>query len=114
MRTSKKENHQTLHQILIVIDDFADHPEFSRQSKLLHSLFTRGRHSGISTICSTQEFTALHPILRINASGLIVLRLRNYNDLITFLKEVCALIDRQTLLQICLQPTYMGTTLWEV
>ena len=96
----KKENHKTLHQILIVIDDFADNPEFSRQSKLLHSLFTRGRHSGISTICSTQKFTALHPILRVNASELIVFRLRNYSDLITFLDEVSALIDKQTLLQI--------------
>ena len=96
----KKENHKTLHQILIVIDDFADNPEFSRQSKLLHSLFTRGRHSRISTICSTQKFTALHPILRVNASELIVFRLRNYSDLITFLDEVSALIDKQTLLQI--------------
>lgn len=96
----KKENHKTLHQILIVIDDFADNPEFSRQSRLLHSLFTRGRHSGISTICSTQKFTALHPILRVNASELIVFRLRNYSDLITFLDEVCALIDKQTLLQV--------------
>ena len=42
MRASKEENHKTLHQILIVIDDFADNPEFSRQSRLLHSLFTRG------------------------------------------------------------------------
>ena len=71
----KKENHKTLHHILIVIDDFADNPEFSRQSRLLHSLFTRGRHSGISAICSTQKFTALHPILRVNANELIVSRL---------------------------------------
>ena len=96
----KKENHKVLHQVLIVIDDFADNPEFSRQSKLLHSLFTRGRHSGISTIVSTQKFTALHPILRVNASELIVFRLRNYSDLTTFLDEVSALIDKQTLLQI--------------
>ena len=48
---------------------FADNPEFSRQRKLLHSLFTRGRHSGISTICSTQKLTALHPILSVGASG---------------------------------------------
>ena len=51
----KKENHQTLNQILIVIDAFADKPEFSRQTKLSHCLFTRNRHSGISTICSTQK-----------------------------------------------------------
>ena len=96
----KKENHKTLHQILIVIDDFADNPEFSRQSRLLHSLFTRGRHSGISTIVSTQKFTALAPLLRVNASELIIFRLRNYSDLISFLDEVCALIDKQTLLHI--------------
>ena len=88
MRASKRKNHKTLHQILIVIDDFADKPEFSRQSRLLHGLFTRGRHSGISTICSTQKFTALHPILRVNANGLIVFRLRNYGDLIIFLHEI--------------------------
>ena len=93
-------NPKTLHQILIVIDDFADNPEFSRQSKLLHSLFTRGRHSGISTIRSTHKFTASHPILRVNASELIVFRLRNYSDLITCLNKVCALIDKQTLSQI--------------
>ena len=86
--------------MLVVIDYFADNPEFSRQSTLLHSLFTRGRHSGISTIVSTQKFTALHPILRVNASELIVFRLRNYSDLTTFLDEVSALIDKQTLLQI--------------
>ena len=83
-----------------MIDDFADNPEFSRQSRLLHSLFTRGRHSGISTIVSTQKFTALHPILRVNASELVIFRLRNYSDLISFLDEVCALIDKHTLLHI--------------
>ena len=70
-------------------------------AKRLRSLAgARERHSGISTICSTQKFTALHPILRVNASELIVFRLRNYSDLITFLDEVSALIDKQTLLQI--------------
>jgi hypothetical protein len=40
--------------VLIVIDDFADDAVFTRQSKLLHSLYTRGRHNRISTIVSTQ------------------------------------------------------------
>ena len=64
--------------ILIVIDDFADNPSFSRNSKLLHSLFTRGRHSFISTIVSTQSYTAIAPILRQNASMLIVFRKKIY------------------------------------
>ena len=64
--------------ILIVIDDFADNPSFSRNSKLLHSLFTRGRHSFISTIVSTQSYTAIAPILRKNASMLIVFKIKKY------------------------------------
>ena len=100
MPTSRIENHNTSHRILIHRHDFAESPEFSRQSKLLHSSYTRGRHSGISTICSTQKPTALHPILRENANELIVLRLRNYTDLITCSNEVRASMDEATLLRI--------------
>ena len=74
LNTLKKEIKKLL-QILIIIDDFADDSSFSRQSKLLHALFTRGRHSQISTIVATQKFTALHPIIRVNASELFVFRL---------------------------------------
>ena len=95
----KKKNHKKLYQILIVIDDFANSVEFSRHSKLLHSLFTRGRHSQISTIVATQKFTALHPIIRVNASELFVFRLRNYQDLECFINEVSALIDKRSLLE---------------
>ena len=94
----KNKDTKTLFQIRIVIDDFADSPEFSRNSKLLHSLFTRGRHSQISTIVATQKFTAIHPIIRVNASELYVFRLRNHSDLQTFLDELGGLVgDKKTL-----------------
>eukprot|EP00746_Dinoflagellata_sp_MGD_P156744 gnl/MRDRNA2_/MRDRNA2_85952_c1_seq1.p1 gnl/MRDRNA2_/MRDRNA2_85952_c1~~gnl/MRDRNA2_/MRDRNA2_85952_c1_seq1.p1 ORF type:complete len:254 (-),score=-1.42 gnl/MRDRNA2_/MRDRNA2_85952_c1_seq1:35-796(-) len=96
---SKKET-KRLFQILIIIDDHADDPVFSRKSTLLHSLFTRGRHSGISTIVSTQKFAALHPIIRVNATELFVFRLRNYQDLSMFLEEISALIDKKSLMEI--------------
>ena len=85
---------------MIIVDDFADDPMFSRKSQLLHSLFTRGRHSGISTVVSTQKFTAIHPIIRVNATELLVFRLRNFKDLEAFIEEVSALIDKKTLLEI--------------
>jgi len=44
-----------LFQILIIIDDFLDDPRLVRNSRLLHSLYIRGRHTAISTITSTQE-----------------------------------------------------------
>ena len=96
---SKKDT-KKLFQIKIVIDDFADDPLMSRQSKLLHSLFTRGRHSGISTIVSTQKFAALHPIIRVSATELFVFRSRNYQDLSMFIEEVSALIDKKSLMEI--------------
>ena len=84
----KQKDTKHVFQILIIVDDFADDPAFSRNSKLLHSLFTRGRHSGISTIVSTQKFAAIHPIIRVNATELIVFRLRNYQDTQMFIDEL--------------------------
>ena len=95
----KKHNHKKLFQILIVVDDFADDVKFSRNSKLLHSLFTRGRHSQISTIAATQKFNALSPIIRVNASNLYVFRLRNYSDLQAFLDEVSAIAPKDVILE---------------
>ena len=95
----KSKNVKKLFSIKICVDDFADDPVFSRSSKLLHSLYTRGRHSQISTFIATQKFNALATILRVNADTLYVFRLRNYQDLNTFLDEVSAIVDKKTLLQ---------------
>ena len=94
----KKRGDKKLFQILIIIDDFADDPSFTRQPKLLHALYTRGRHNMISTITATQKFNAIHPIIRVNATELYVYRLRNYKDLDTFVEEVSAVYDKKTLL----------------
>ena len=96
----KKQNHKKLFSVLIIVDDFADDPKFSRHSKILHALYTRGRHNSISTITATQKFSSIAPIIRVNATELYVYRLRNYNDLQTFIEEISALIDMKTLLEI--------------
>ena len=96
----KRKNKTKLFQILIVIDDFADDPSFSRHSKLLHSLYTRGRHAMISTITATQKLNAIHPVIRVNATELYVYRLRNQKDLDTLIDEVSAVLDKKSLLNI--------------
>jgi ABC-type cobalamin/Fe3+-siderophores transport system ATPase subunit len=97
----KKKNIKKLYSILIIVDDFADdQPQFSRQSKILHALYTRGRHHSISTVTATQKFAAIATIIRVNASELYVYRLRNYRDLETFIEEVSAVVDKKTLMQI--------------
>ena len=60
----KSQGHTNMFHILIVIDDFADDPSFTRNSKLLHHLYIRGRHQFISTITYTQVYKVISPILR--------------------------------------------------
>ena len=60
----KKEKYNFLYQILIVVDDFADDPAFTRNSSLLHQLYMRGRHQMISTITATQVYRAISPVVR--------------------------------------------------
>ena len=66
----KTKGYTKIFQILIIVDDFADDPSFSRHSKLLHALFTRGRHSMIPTIFSTQKYRAISNIIRVNATNM--------------------------------------------
>ena len=66
----KQKNTTKLYSVLVVVDDFADDPTFSNQSKNLHALYTRGRHNSISTITATQKFSSIAPIIRVNATEL--------------------------------------------
>ncbi|MFM7983273.1 MAG: ATPase/DNA packaging protein [Candidatus Fonsibacter sp.] len=96
----KKKHYNKLYQIMIIVDYFANDPKFTRESKLLHSLFTRGRHSMISCVVSTQKFRSIAQIIRISATELFIYRLRNYKDLEAFLEEVSAVVDKETLLEL--------------
>ena len=101
----KKKNAKNTYSILIITDDFADSVAFSRHSNLLHSLYTRGRHSMISCVTATQTFNAVHPIIRVNATQLYVYRLRNNTDIETVIEDISASVDRKTLIQIDTQCT---------
>ena len=96
----KKQGKKKLFSILIIVDDFADDPTFTRHSKLLHSLFTRGRHNSISTIVSTQKYASIHPMIRVNATAMIVYRLRNSKEVEAMVEEVSGLISKKELLEI--------------
>ena len=108
----KKEGKKKMFQVLIIIDDFADNPQFSRSSKLLHALYTRGRHSFISTITATQVLVALSPIIRKNATEIYLYRLRNYKDLESLLKELSALAPKKTLLDMYQMATAEPYSFW--
>ena len=96
----KSQGHTNMFAILIVIDDWADDPSFTRNSKLLHQLYIRGRHQCISTITSTQVYKAISSIVRKHITQLFVFRLRNYSDLEAWIEELSAVYNKKTLHQL--------------
>ena len=87
-------------QILVIIDDFPDSPAFTRQNKLLHNWYIRGRQQCISTITSTQVYKVISPVVRKNLAHLFVLRLMNANNLEAWIEELCAEYAQKTLHQL--------------
>ena len=100
--------------VLIIIDDFADNASFSRNSKLLHGLYARGRHAFISTITATQVLVALSPVIRKNCTELYVYKLRNYRDLESLIEELSALAPKKTLLQMYNMATDEPYSFWYI
>ena len=90
----KKEGKTKMLNILIIVDDFADCASFSRNSKLMHGLYTRGRHAFISALTATQGWVALSPVIRNNCTELYVYKLRNYRDLESLIEELAALSSK--------------------
>jgi len=91
----KKRGDKRLYSILIIVDDFADSPSFTRHSSLLWMLYVRGRHYGISSISSVQRHRVLSPIIRTNATALIIFKLRNVKELEALTEESSAVASRE-------------------
>ena len=90
-RISKERGLKKLFGVLCIVDDFADDARVVRSSKAIHELFVRGRHAQISTICSVQKYRVLNPIIRVNATDLVVFRLRSMHEADAVVDENSAL-----------------------
>ena len=93
-----------LFSILLIFDDVADNKAIHNNPSL-NSCFTRGRHSQISTILSTQKYNAVSTIIRTNMDSMYLFRLRNANDLSAIVDELSALLDKKILLEIYMKAT---------
>lgn len=74
--------------ILIVLDDFIDHPKLTN-SKIIMSLFTRGRHNNISTWMCTQAYNAPMLKMRKNLTNIIQFRTANEKEVECLAQECC-------------------------
>ena len=78
---------------LLIIDDFAEDKTFMRYSKILHGLYTKSRHFGLSVITATQKYNALAPIVRLISSSLYIFKLKNMAEVDAFVQEQSALVN---------------------
>ena len=99
VKVAKKRGDTYLPGICICVDDLADDHK-AMHSKTLNSLYTRGRHSCITTIVLTQKYRLLDSTIRVNATALFVFRMRNNKDLEAVIEENSALADKDTLLDV--------------
>jgi hypothetical protein len=97
---SKQQNRTRLFGGLVIIDDYADNPTVVRGSRALHELYVRGRHAGLSCICSVQKYRVLAPIIRVNATDLIIFRLRSQAEQEALVEENSAACGRKVTAEI--------------
>ena len=88
----KKNDHNKLHSILIIVDSKA----FSKNSPLLNQLYVRGRHNAINIITSTQKFNALSPTIRVHSRQFFFIMLRNYKVIETMVEELSAVLIKKS------------------
>ena len=94
----KKMKMDKLFSCALIIDDFAEDKTFMRYSKILHGLYTKSRHFGLSV--ASQKYNALAPIVRLNTSSLYIFKLKNMAEVDAFVQEQSALIDKKTVYEI--------------
>ena len=92
----KKNKMKKLFSCLLIIDDFAEDRVFMKYSKVLHGLYTKSRHFGLSVITATQKYNALAPIVGLNTSSLYIFKFKNMKEIDTFIEEQSALVDKKT------------------
>ncbi len=86
LKESKTE--KPLPQILVVVDDWADHPMLHSSTNVLTTLMKRGRHMGVSCFVSSQHLRAISPVIRNNVKFMCIWKLRNAKELAVLMEEL--------------------------
>ncbi len=101
VRAQKEKSHKHIHGVLFLVDDFADRLDVLHSPKgVLTHLFLSGRHRFASCWISTQALRSIAKPIRINATALLVGRLRNKKEYETIEDEVSNLLDKDTFKQV--------------
>jgi hypothetical protein len=100
----KAHGFKKLHQICIIVDDFAGDEGVMRgkRGEALKNLYLTGRHYGINLIVSVQKWRLASTVMRTQATSVFYFAARSMADLDGFLEESSALVPggKKTLMEI--------------
>ncbi len=97
VKNQKERGHKHIHGVLFLIDDFGDRADVLHNPKnVITHLFLSGRHRFASCWVSTQKVSTIAVPVRVNATALLVWKVRNQKEYLTIEDEVSALVDKDT------------------
>ena len=94
----RKEQHskEPLSSILWIVDDMTDSPALRpRNESVLNKLYTTGRHSGQAIWTSVHALSAVSPLIRKNASCLVIFKISNAKEYDMLREEYSHLVGKE-------------------
>ena len=94
----RKEQHskEPLSSILYIIDDMTDSAALrQRNESVLNKIYTTGRHSGQSVWTSVHALSAVSPLIRKNASCLVIFKISNHKEYDMLREEYSHLVGKE-------------------
>ena len=102
-KIQRKADHskEPLSSVLWIVDDLSDSPALRvRGESVLNKLYTTGRHSGQSVWTNVHALSAVAPLLRKNASMLLVFKISNHKEYDMLREEYAHLVGKEEFDQI--------------
>ena len=102
-KAERKADHskEPLSSCLWIIDDLSDSPALrQRGESVLNKLATTGRHSGQSVWVNVHALSAVSPLIRKNASMLLIFKISNFKEYDVLREEYSHLVGKEEFDQI--------------
>ena len=96
-KIQRKQDHskEPLSSILWIVDDLSDSPALrQRNESVLNKLYTTGRHSGQAIWTNCHALSAVSPLIRKNASMLVIFKISNHKEFEMLKEEYSHLVGK--------------------
>ena len=95
VQRQKRRGDKTLASAAFVVDDYADDPRITHSaSNPIASLAIKGRHKNCSLFLLSQKLHAIAPVVRVNATGLLLWRCTSLKEYVSAAEEFSGAVDK--------------------